>query len=381
MQESRWLPRLGPPVVALGALIVLGSASLGAAAEPWNPPDCAGGRASVAAAARSAGPAGPERMAGQRWFRLDPRLDAAGGLSGQHLSVGETARRGERSMDLPVESSASGPFGHVVLVVEDDGRTSRIHALETTAGCRVALAEGPDVVRRAALDPAAGFVYETRVDRTTRADLGVWRRPLDGSRPAERVLDPLPADTRFGITWSTELSWSSDGTRLVVESCGSLACRIRLLDPATGVARLVADPGLGEVVGVDGDTVVTHGACHGLPCPVIATDVETGRHVTLAVAAGLARLASTPAGTRVAYEVPGIPAQLRIVDLAGRGDLVAELPEGARLAAGPGRSMAGVLVPDGWLLLARDGRPGGQAPPLLVNAVDGRVLQLREVLR
>ena len=47
-----------------------------------------------------------------------------------------------------------------------------------------------DVVRRATIDARTGDLYEFRVDRATRADLGVWREPLAGGATV-RVVPPL----------------------------------------------------------------------------------------------------------------------------------------------------------------------------------------------
>ena len=89
--------------------------------------------------------------------------------------------------------------------------------------------------------PAAPTLYEFRVGRADRADLGVWRR-VAGDRTAERVLPPLGADAAFGRTWLTELGWSTDGRRLTVSSCAEVACRVRVLDLDDGSVRAVADP-------------------------------------------------------------------------------------------------------------------------------------------
>jgi hypothetical protein len=241
--EKRWLLRLGPPLaalVALGGLGLLASASAVVTEPPWDPPDCGPGAESAADAAALPRPEAPERLADEAWFRLDPVLDEAGTLAGQRLELGLLGGV-SRQIALPPESFAAGPFGGLVLVGSDDGADSTLRAIDASASCARLIARVSSVIRRAVIDPAGINVYEFRVDRATRADLGVWRRPLAGGRD-ERVVDPLPADARFGRTFSTELTWSLEGDRLVVQQCGYTSCRTRLVDPGTGQVRTIARP-------------------------------------------------------------------------------------------------------------------------------------------
>jgi hypothetical protein len=387
LRELPWLPRLAPSIGGMVALVVLGSASVGAAgppgpAHPWDPPDCTGGRPAIAAAAATGRSVGPEEADRTPWFRLDPATDASGSLTGQHLTLGRGARNGAVRVDLPPESAVAGPFGDLVLLVADDGARSRIVAVDSAAGCALTLAEEAAVVRRATLDLDGSAIYETRVDRASRVDLGVWRRSLEGV-PPEQVLGPLPPDDRFGQTWSTELSWAMDGGRLIVQSCGYLACRTRLLDPRGGESQLLDDPDLGELIGVAGDQVLTYAACHGLPCAIIRTDLATGDHRVLADDAALALVVETPSGPRLVHETSGPEAHLRVVDLLGLGeDLVTELPAGVRLVPSATRAGAALATPPGWALLAPDGRVGAAGEPSwLFRPTDGRLLRMREMPR
>ena len=77
MVRSTWLRRAGPGIVALGAVAVLASTTLGARTRPWVPPDCldAVGRTDVSARAMRGGVDRPPSRA--PWFRLDPVLDGA----------------------------------------------------------------------------------------------------------------------------------------------------------------------------------------------------------------------------------------------------------------------------------------------------------------
>ena len=148
-----------------------------------------------------------------------------------------------RRLDLEPESFVTGPSGGIVLTGSDDGRRSRLSLIDVAAGCAWSLGSSTDVIRNGVLAADGGSIVESRVDRRTRADLGVWRRPLDGSSPA-RLLPPIAADDRFGPTWLTELAWGDDGSTLVVGSCGETACRYRLL-PDTGAVMTIADPDVG----------------------------------------------------------------------------------------------------------------------------------------
>ena len=135
----------------------------------------------------------------------------------------------------------------------------------------------------------ATFIYEMRVDRASRADLGIWRRPIDGTIGARQVLGPPPPDGRFGRTFSTEFTWDVAGDRLAVQSCAEVACRIRVITPGGGPTVTLDSPELGQIVGLDGDLAVTYEACRGLPCPIVSTDLRTGDRRVLAPAAGAGR--------------------------------------------------------------------------------------------
>jgi hypothetical protein len=373
--EKRWLLRLGPPLVAVGALGLVASASAGAGDRPWDPPDC-GPTMGPAAASR---PGAPQRLTGEAWFRLDPVLDASGTLAGQRLEVGLHGG-GSRYLELPPESFAAGPFGRLILAGSDDGVVSTIRAIDASVACARLVARESSVVRRGVIDPAGATVYEFRVDRASRADLGVWRRPLAGG-PAEPVLASLPADQRFGRTYSTELSWSLEGDRLVVEQCGYASCRTRLLDPGTGNVSTVARPELGEVIGVADGRIVAYAACHGLPCQIVSVEASTGEAGLVAEAAGLARLVPTDTGPRVIHESgPDTDRHLRSTDLAGGSAVTVPASVGdLRLVPASARASAGTLLPAGWVLLGR--RAGGSGRPMLVRLADGLTVSLGEVTR
>lgn len=265
---------------------------------------------------------------------------------------------------------------------------SRLQAVDVASGCSWVIAEEVSVVRRAVLDPTGTTIYETRVDRATRADLGIWRRSADGASPAQRILAPLAADERFGRTFSTELAWDIAGDRLAVQTCGAVACRTRVLDPDGGSSSvaIIEAPALGLLVGFDGDRVVTYSACRGLPCPVVSTDLRTGERRVLAEHAGLAVVVSTTDGPRLVHEVGEAPgSRLRSVALDGAApaDLGA-VPAGFRLHATADRSGSATRLPSGWVLLAPDGRLPATATtlrPQLRHLPDGVTVPLDEAAR
>ncbi len=354
MVVRRWRQRAGPAVLALGVVGLLGAGSAGAEEVAWTPVECTTGTAGLALATGA-----PADAAAASWYRIDPRLDASGRQVAQRVSVGGPAGGAVRTVELAAESFAAGPYGEHVLTGSDDGQTSTLRLLDLAAGCARTLATERDVVRRAIVDPGGTTIYEFRVDRRTRADLGVWQRPLDGSSAPRPVLEPMHSDARFGRTFSTELSWTLEGDRLVVQSCGQVACRTRLFDPVTQASILFDEPDLGELVGVAGNRLMTYAPCRGLPCPLIAVDLASGARTTLSDDAGLAVLVTTEAGPRIVHEdLRAGPGHLRVVDPRGAETAVLETDHGVRLMTAASRAQAAIGVPPGWLVLSPDGRPG-----------------------
>jgi hypothetical protein len=320
------------------------------------------------------------------WYRLDPRLDPSGALQGQRLALGTDDDRYSRVLDLPPESFATGPFGRVILVGADDGATSRLEAIDPAAECSWIVTQEADVVRRATIDPLGAVAYETRVDRRTRADLGIWSRPLDGSAPAVRVLQPIGIDEQFGPTFSTEFAWDLAGRVLAIQSCGETACRTRILGSDGASFRVVEDPALGMMVGLADDVLVSYGACPGLPCPILATNISNGSRSVMADAAAGAVLVATADRPRLvheAFEVSGIV--LRAVALDGSvAESLGPVPYGLRLHVAPSVAESGTRAPSGWIVLSPDGRMPGVGPNGLTHlrhVPDGATVQLDEVAR
>ena len=371
MVESRWFRRAVAPIAAVGVVTLLATATLGAPGRDWRPEPCAGD------------PRVGDTASGT-WYRIDPVIDA-GARVGQHLVIGRAGEEGTRVLDLDAESFAAGPFHGTMLVGNDDGERSQLSLVDVARDCAWVIDVASDVVRTATIAPDGASVYEFRVERRTRADLGVWRRPLDGSAEPVPVLPPIAPDERFGPTWITDLAWTDDGESLAVQSCGEIACRVRIVDPAGGVPQLVDDPHLGDLVGLADGRLVMHGACRGLPCPLVSLDLSTGEAIVIDPAAGQAVLSRDAADRPVVvHEVGAGGDRLRVVGLDGRDPrALAGDPDGRRLVALPARSAGGAEHGRAWVLFGPDGRlpVDGSLPPLLRHVPDGRTVPLDEVSR
>lgn len=357
-------------LVGTGTLAVVAmAAALGATRPPvlagvdppWQPPPCrevpAGGDAAASGSTSA-------------WYRLDPVLDEGGSLAGQRLTLGLIGGL-TRNVDLPAESSASGPVLGSVLVSEDDGAESRLRLLDVRRGCESVLARERSVIRGALLAPDGTAAWEHRVNRGTRADEGVWRRPLGASAgAATRVLAGLPPDARFGPTFGTELSWLADG-RLGVASCGERACRVRVFDPATG--RSTGFEGSGPIIGVLDDIGVTLGVCTGLPCPLETVDLRTGRRAALVDGAGLAAMGD---GVLLFEAADGSVAAL---DLGSGRRRALAVEHGLLPVRRTSAATSGAETPAGSLLLAPDGHLDRPSDGRHLDPATGTIARLGEV--
>lgn len=417
MRRLPLVMRIGGPVLAIAMLPGAVSSLDGAAQEPgtvppsWTgpvtrdaAPSVAGGLSAVVGplsglpacdVATASGlplptraPRGPD-PAGS-WWRLDPILDESGWLAGQRLHVGRLTASGiphaQHVFDLPAESFAAGPVAGRIVVGADDGSTSTLSIVDTGRSCRIEVATEPDIVRRAILAPDGQTVFEFRLARASRADLGIWRRDLTEPGAAAQVLGPLEDDERFGPTWTTELVLDGGGERLLVESCGERACRLRILDPATGAVTLHAEPGLGELVGVAAGRPFLRAACPGLPCPVLVLEAA-GEPRIVVEAAGSAVLADGPDGTRLLVESPDGRHVLAIDPASGAVMRSAVLDPGMRLVPAPSRSLSGVEIPAASGHAARsgmaapDGRIGDGTPLRVLDPALPALSDLEEVIR
>ena len=326
----------------------------GTADPPWDPPAC---RGAVAAQAVAAGTA---------WYRMDATLDASGTLAGQRLTIGIVGGS-ERQAPLPAESFATGPVRGLLLVGDDDGARSRLRVVDVARTCAWTIAVETAVIRSAIFAPD-GSTWEHRVDRATRTDLGVWRRAAGGGT-ASRVAPGLLPDVAHGRTFATDLRWAPDG-RLAVASCGELACRTRLIDPATGLAETTSRTG--PLIGIAGSKVVAYGVCPGFPCAVRATDPSTGAVETLVEAAGAATLAAS----LLVFEHDGHLARLDVLTRS-----LAEVPASEGLAPVRDGSSAttGMDLPAGSVMLARLGQRPAPSTAMRLNPYSTAVQPIEAV--
>ncbi len=387
MRLRPWTETIGPPLLAAVAIVsvvapavasppgsvVAGNSTMRRApiAEPL--PTC---RPDLQPAARK-----PPALDGASWYRLDPLFDASGGLNGQRLVVGRVGRHDEFGMSLAVESFASGPVGGRILVGNDDGQRSIVRLLDVAGYCAAVVHEGRDVTRRAILEPSGRGMVEFRLDRSSRADRGIWSRPFDGSRP-RRLLDPLAPNARIGRVFATELSWSSDGKRLIVNSCGESFCLARIFDRSTAQVTTIDDPRIGEVIGLVGDDLVAYGGCPTLPCEVVAMDLRTGGVRDVASLAGLATTSVANGRAVVAFEDFTMDGRLRLVRLDGSGLRTLELGDDLRLVPAPDRALAAIELPAGVVAVAAGSRPSKAGlPATFIDLADGRQLPAPEAIR
>ena len=337
MESTRWL-RLAPLAlaVATGAIGIGRPIADAAADPPWDPPPCAPGEAADLPAAAA-------------WYRLDPVLDRQGALASMRLTVG-TAGGSGRWLPLSPESFASGPAAGVVLTGTDDGTASHLRLLDPGRGCASALADEASVIRSAVLAADGSAVLEHRVDRVTRADLGIWRRPVAAGGTAAggpvRVLPGLEADAAHGRTFTTELLVADDG-RIVVSSCGIEACRDRVLDAAGGIATVEA---VGPALGVEESRLIARDVCAGDPCGILAVDLATGAREVLVEAAA----AGARGGGIRGYGVGGGRVAGRDIATGRRSG---PSDEGGIPIRGGSLALAGAGTPEGTVALAPGGRP------------------------
>jgi hypothetical protein len=325
--ESRWFVRLVPVIVGTFALVAIAVASSVAGTGTTAVAQCPGGRGLAEAVAPAT--RGDATVAGEAWHRLEPVLDDRGILNGQRLTAGRRHESQAITMDLRPESFAAGPFGGLVVVGSDDERRSELWALDATAACVHALGGATDVIRSATLSPTGDALFEHRVDRATRADLGVFRRSVTTGDVA-RVLTPFPVDDRAGRTFATVLTWSTDGTRLAVQACGALECRVRILDPDRRRETAAAHR-TGPLIGLVGDRAIAYEPCLGFPCPITALDLRSGRRTELAAAAGRATIGWSDGEAVVVHERPGGRA-IEVTSVDGAPIAVVAIPAGTRLA-------------------------------------------------
>lgn len=356
---------VGPPLATLaviGGLAAGGPGVAGARPASWEPSACADGSV------------GADRSGG--WFVLEPEIDADGWLTGQTLELGQGGVT-VTSAELDAESFASGPTGGLVVAGTDDGRRSFVRVVDTATGCTRYAGEGRDVVRSAVLVDGGTALLEHRVDRRTRADLGVWRVALDDG-DGTPVLSAPPPDDRYGRTFATILVTNPGDPAFGVVSCGEDRCRARVV---AGDGTVSALEDIGEPIGLAGDALVAYRPCHGWPCGIERIGRD-GQRTELVDAAGAAVLVDSD-GPVLVFEAPEINGRdVRAIDvrtLARRP--LGPVPGDLNVRPAALRAAAAAEAPPGLVVLDRDGARRDPAGTVLLELATGRLRGLEEADR
>ena len=251
MVESRWLRWIGPGVVALGAVGLVGSHDTRCrAAAVGSGVSAAGRRAERSAAARDASPTTgvggrPTEHRGSGSIRSST---AAGRCAASGSRSVSTATGAPGSSTCPPSRSPPGRSARIVLVGSDDG--VRVPPRGAGRRRRLLLADRD----RARRHPAGHDRPGRDVDlsrcasiASRRADLGIWLRPIDGRRAGpprpRRRSRPTVGSAGRGRP-SSPGTWRA--TDWPIQSCGEVACRTRILDPDGGPTATMLDaPDLG----------------------------------------------------------------------------------------------------------------------------------------
>ena len=344
MSGKRWARWLSVPLAFLAVGLLLSRFQPGAEAGGRTSPPKSGACAGAAPLGRGIDAAGLAAGRGT-WWRLKDVLDAEGTLVGRTLFAGRAAKT-TLTIELSTESMARGPVGGLLVVTNDDGRSSELRLVSIADGCSWLVHRDVNVLRSAILDPASGVAYAHLVQRETRVDLGTFRLAGgDADAALERIVEPLAPQADLGPIWATELRLDEDGTALAVQSCSDQGCltRVLALEAFGRPITIVRGAGQGSIIGFAGDRVVTWAFCAGMPCAVQAWTAGAGKPATLAeraVGAGVTRdgrylmLVTDAAGHAVRVDLASNSA----VALKGVGP--GELPLGMDVTATAGLDVA-----------------------------------------
>ena len=287
--------RLSSPLMFMGtcALLSIAAAQITVAAPFRQPASAAAADGITCSTGATLARAAAARHTGGIATDVDANLDA-GVYVGQTLTISGAGR--STSISLPAESFVGKQMGDALVYTRFINGKSEVRVVDVATGCDAVVARPTGIVRSAVLDPSAGAVYVHAVSNPARTDLGVTRYALDGSAGTLAVA-PLPDDPDFGLTFGTQLGWSTDGRALFVQSCGAEQCRTRVLDVASNVLATYANAGQGSIVGVTSKHIVTFAACDGSPCPVVSIDRSSAAERVLAQQAISASIDATAGGS------------------------------------------------------------------------------------
>ena len=388
MVESRWLRWFGPGVVALGAVGLIASTTLGAGTRPWD----------AARLRRAAGRSGsrPRRTrAATAWPsvrgapvvppRPGPRR-ATGRCAGQRLALGLAATGSPGPSTCRPSRSRPGRSGASSWSVPMTASARRLRRSTSPPAAPGRSPTERDVIRRATIDPAGDRdlrdAGRSRDARRPRDLAPADRRPH--ARPARSSPPPAP-DGRFGRTCVDRVHLGPRGR----PAGGPVLRRGRLPDAGPRSGRRPDRPRStrpisGRIVGVDG------GPRRDLRRRAAASPARSSRPTSRTGGRRIARAGGGPGrarrdartDARLVHETDaGAGRGLRSVALdGGRGDRSRRRPRRARP---PGRRRprptSATRLPPGWVLLAPDGRmpaDGRSGRPELRHIPDGVTVPL-----
>ena len=372
MSKRRWPVFAGPPLILIAAMVFVARPE--PVAEAARPVAI---KAIATCASADAVTATSDAQPGS-WWKSVERLDAAGMLLGRRLSIGaDSGTTG--GVDLPAESSASGPIGGLIVVTADDGSRSTVRVLSAAAGCGIVIHETDAVVRTAILDRHDRSVIAHLVDRASRADLGTWRLAIMpvGAAAARLVAPPLGAlASTVGTVWGTGLLLDAQGTHFAVQSCADLGCLTRVFDLRHSAAAPLVIQGVAEgpMLGFAGGSLVTWAACPGYPCAILAWDPVTNHSRTLLSAASAA--AMTADGRRlVAVEADASGSRTVVLDpSSGHLSRLRGFAAGLRPLATGANATVGLEVAANEVAIGTPGAATSDAQPLNPDTAAQEVL-------
>jgi hypothetical protein len=206
-------------------------------------------------------------------------LNKNGELTARRLEVGTRGGR-KVAVSLPTDSFAAEPANGWLLYGVATGGGSEVRGVDLESGCDARLARLAGIARGAVLAADGGTLFVHAVDAATRADLGVVRFEL-ATGAATPALAAFEGGAGFGPVFATTLAWASDGSTLVVQSCGAESCQTRTLDTRSGVVTTFAEPH-GALVGATASALYVFEAGHERPAALLAIARDDG---TLSVVA------------------------------------------------------------------------------------------------
>lgn len=278
-----------------------------------------------------------------------------------------------------------GPFDGHFLRVSFEGGRSTVSELTLTGGTprRVYTADGAFLA--ATMSPDGEWIYVSRSDADLKEDVGIWRIGADGGE-AVRILAPDADRPASPGQRGSLLTWTPDGNLLVVQHCRGDSgddCTWSLVEGETGevVRDVVPDQPAGLMVGIANDRLLAGRNCNGLSCTSNLVAFANGRLTSADGSGQRETLVESEVGPILLHDSGASYGSYRVT--------ATELDTGREWTAyetgGPGRMLVtlerpfgGVQLEPGWFALAEEGQFGTQhfAPPLLVNAVDQRQVEL-----